>query len=204
MAGGAAGGSFLICSVFSCIVVKETSSEQNPAWQLRVKWAEKSKSHPSCEHLIFMVALLQAGCRRTTHPPAPRPFPTPHLVQNGLNPCPLKYINIHLLHTSQTHLTVLFDFLGLKHPPSSPGWLQAIRLHRSDNKVIWNLIQKELVDKSHFGVQDAPRPLDLLTPQGQINPCQPVIYGLFLHSSPVRLCCYLLYVLSKTSLRQWV
>lgn len=61
LAGGVAGGSFLRCCVFSCVVVKEMSSEQNPVWQLRVKWAEKSKSHPSCEHLIFTVAPLRAG-----------------------------------------------------------------------------------------------------------------------------------------------
>lgn len=61
LAGGAAGGSFPRRSLFSCIVVEEMSSEQNPVWQPRVKWAEKSKSHPSCEHLIFTVAPLQAG-----------------------------------------------------------------------------------------------------------------------------------------------
>lgn len=91
LAGGAAGGSFPRRSLFSCVVVEEMSSEQSPVWQLRVKWAEKSKSHPNCEHLIFTVARCRLGsaAKPLQTPPPP---PPPHLLQNGLSlPLPQIY-----------------------------------------------------------------------------------------------------------------
>lgn len=151
---------FWVAPSFFCTVVKEVSSKQNLAWQLRVKWAEKSKSHPGCEHLIFKVDLPRAEI-------CIQPPPTPRLSFSAGGAQPSAPSNIQTSTYTKgalKHLTVVFDFLGLKHPPGSPGgWWQVIRLNHSDNKAIWNLIQQELVDKSqHFEALDAPHQLDLL------------------------------------------
>lgn len=108
---------------------------------------------------------IYLGLRSASNPPTPPPNPRLSFSAGGAQPsAPSNIQTSTYTKGALKHLTVVFDFLGLKHPPGSPGgWWQVIRLNHSDNKAIWNLIQQELVDKSqHFEALDAPHQLDLL------------------------------------------
>lgn len=164
LAGGAAGGSFLSRSVFFLrrgeggVIQAEPrlTAESEMSWEIKVtSWLWTS-------HLQG-----RSTSGWDLHPtPHPTP-PTPRLsfsAGGAQPPAPSNTQTSTYTKGALKHLTVVFDFLGLKHPPGSPGgWWQVIRLNRSDNKAIWNLIQQELVDKSqHFEALDAPHQLDLL------------------------------------------